>query len=149
MTCVARGAGADADVFGADQNADIAVLHTVRNFDVEGSARGQGHLSDKELCKLYRTDDLDAFGVAEPVIQQQGDDRIVVQLPGIQDSARARKQDILFLLLRQRFKVWKRRWREEPFRHQCLYHEKDNGFEHAAEGSIYAIFRRPGYRVQC
>ena len=33
------------------------------------------------------------LGVAEPVIQQQGDDRIVVQLPGIQDTARAK--DIL------------------------------------------------------
>ena len=31
------------------------------------------------------------LGVAEPVIQQQGDSRIVVQLPGIQDSARAKK----------------------------------------------------------
>jgi preprotein translocase subunit SecD len=31
------------------------------------------------------------LGVAEPVIQQQGDDRIVVQLPGIQDSARAKE----------------------------------------------------------
>ena len=31
------------------------------------------------------------LGVAEPVIQQQGDNRIVVQLPGIQDSARAKE----------------------------------------------------------
>ena len=31
------------------------------------------------------------IGVAEPVIQQQGDSRIVVQLPGIQDSARAKQ----------------------------------------------------------
>ncbi|MYM23674.1 protein translocase subunit SecD [Duganella sp. FT135W] len=30
------------------------------------------------------------LGVAEPVIQQQGADRIVVQLPGVQDVARAR-----------------------------------------------------------
>lgn len=30
------------------------------------------------------------LGVAEPVIQQQGPDRIVVQLPGVQDVARAR-----------------------------------------------------------
>ena len=30
------------------------------------------------------------LGVAEPVIQQQGRDRIVVQLPGVQDSARVR-----------------------------------------------------------
>jgi preprotein translocase subunit SecD len=33
------------------------------------------------------------LGVAEPVIQQQGADRIVVQLPGVQDTARAK--DIL------------------------------------------------------
>ncbi|SCZ55403.1 protein translocase subunit SecD [Thiohalomonas denitrificans] len=33
------------------------------------------------------------LGVAEPVIQQQGEERIVVQLPGIQDTARAK--DIL------------------------------------------------------
>lgn len=31
------------------------------------------------------------LGVAEPVIQQQGDRRIVVQLPGVQDSARAKE----------------------------------------------------------
>ncbi len=33
------------------------------------------------------------LGVAEPVIQQQGPDRVVVQLPGVQDTARAK--DIL------------------------------------------------------
>ncbi len=31
------------------------------------------------------------LGVAEPVIQQQGDSRIVVQLPGVQDTARAKE----------------------------------------------------------
>ena len=31
------------------------------------------------------------LGVAEPVIQQQGTDRVVVQLPGVQDTARAKK----------------------------------------------------------
>ncbi len=31
------------------------------------------------------------LGVAEPIIQQQGADRIVVQLPGVQDTARAKK----------------------------------------------------------
>ena len=30
------------------------------------------------------------LGVAEPVIQQQGTDRVVVQLPGVQDTARAK-----------------------------------------------------------
>ena len=33
---------------------------------------------------------VNALGVAEPVIQQQGPDRIVVELPGVQDVARAR-----------------------------------------------------------
>ncbi len=33
------------------------------------------------------------LGVAEPIIQQQGEDRIVVQLPGVQDTAKAK--DIL------------------------------------------------------
>ncbi|HKY02022.1 MAG TPA: protein translocase subunit SecD [Burkholderiales bacterium] len=36
---------------------------------------------------------VNALGVSEPVIQQQGADRIVVQLPGVQDTARAK--DIL------------------------------------------------------
>ena len=31
------------------------------------------------------------FGVAEPVIQQQGEGRIVVQLPGVEDTAEAKK----------------------------------------------------------
>ncbi|MCE9641596.1 MAG: protein translocase subunit SecD [Betaproteobacteria bacterium] len=31
------------------------------------------------------------LGVAEPIIQQQGADRIVVQLPGVQDTARAKE----------------------------------------------------------
>jgi len=36
---------------------------------------------------------INELGVAEPIIQQQGADRIVVQLPGVQDTARAK--DIL------------------------------------------------------
>lgn len=31
------------------------------------------------------------LGVAEPIIQQQGDNRIVVQLPGVQDTAKAKE----------------------------------------------------------
>ncbi len=34
---------------------------------------------------------VDELGVAEPVVQQQGDRRIVVQLPGVQDTARAKE----------------------------------------------------------
>jgi preprotein translocase subunit SecD len=34
---------------------------------------------------------INELGVAEPVIQQQGSDRVVVQLPGVQDTARAKE----------------------------------------------------------
>lgn len=34
---------------------------------------------------------VDELGVAEPVVQRQGDRRIVVQLPGVQDTARAKE----------------------------------------------------------
>ncbi len=34
---------------------------------------------------------IDQLGVAEPIVQQQGDNRIVVQLPGVQDTARAKR----------------------------------------------------------
>ena len=33
---------------------------------------------------------INELGVAEPVIQQQGADRVVVELPGVQDTARAK-----------------------------------------------------------
>ena len=36
-------------------------------------------------------DRIDKYGVAEPIIQQQGDDRILVQLPGITDREEARE----------------------------------------------------------
>ena len=34
---------------------------------------------------------VDQLGVAEPIVQQQGSDRIIVQLPGVQDTARAKE----------------------------------------------------------
>jgi len=34
---------------------------------------------------------IDELGVAEPVVQRQGEQRIVVQLPGVQDTARAKE----------------------------------------------------------
>jgi len=34
---------------------------------------------------------IDQLGVAEPVVQQQGADRIVIQLPGVQDTERAKR----------------------------------------------------------
>ncbi len=34
---------------------------------------------------------IDELGVAEPTVQRQGDNRIVIQLPGVQDTARAKR----------------------------------------------------------
>ena len=34
---------------------------------------------------------IDQLGVAEPVVQQQGEERLVIQLPGVQDTARAKR----------------------------------------------------------
>ncbi|HBX37917.1 MAG TPA: protein translocase subunit SecD, partial [Pseudohongiella sp.] len=34
---------------------------------------------------------VDSLGVAEPVVQQQGPNRIVVELPGVQDTAQAKR----------------------------------------------------------
>jgi len=58
-------------------------------------------ISDEELRETRRMalqqnvitlrNRVNELGVAEPVVQQQGENRIVVQLPGIQDTARAKE----------------------------------------------------------
>ncbi len=45
---------------------------------------------DVELALTVLRKRIDEFGVAEPIIQKSGDDRIVVQLAGITDPARAK-----------------------------------------------------------
>ena len=71
--------------------------------DAKGSADGalRVRLSDNEVEELSQfaleqnitalRNRVDQLGVAEPVIQRQGDRRIVVQLPGVQDTARAKR----------------------------------------------------------
>ncbi|MDD2770071.1 MAG: protein translocase subunit SecD [Methylococcus sp.] len=61
----------------------------------------EGRLSEVERREIKRfavaqntttlRNRVNELGVAEPVIQQQGEDRIVVQLPGVQDTARAKE----------------------------------------------------------
>ena len=48
-------------------------------------------LSNKTLTTLRKR--VNELGVAEPIVQKSGKDRIVVQLPGVQDTAKAK--DIL------------------------------------------------------
>lgn len=47
------------------------------------------HALDQNLTTLRNR--VNELGVAEPLIQQQGSDRIVVQLPGVQDTAEAKR----------------------------------------------------------
>lgn len=57
----------------------------------------KGAVADKKdaISRALKTvrNRIDQFGVSEPVVQQAGDDRIIVELPGIDDQQRA--QDIL------------------------------------------------------
>jgi preprotein translocase subunit SecD len=48
-------------------------------------------LSALEQNRIALRNRVDQLGVAEPIVQQQGADRIVVQLPGVQDTARAKE----------------------------------------------------------
>lgn len=65
-----------------EANALITVRMSQATLDAERSAAMEQNL----LVLRNRVNEL---GVAEPVIQRQGTDRVVVQLPGIQDSAEA------------------------------------------------------------
>jgi preprotein translocase subunit SecD len=51
--------------------------------------RVQEHALSQNIQTLHNR--INELGVAEPVIQQQGNDRIVVQLPGVQDVAKAKE----------------------------------------------------------
>lgn len=71
---------ADSDVFVAD-GADGKSL-TVRMTDAQIKER-QDFAIDQNLTTLRNR--VNQLGVAEPLVQRQGEDRIVVQLPGVQD----------------------------------------------------------------
>ncbi|WP_397474064.1 protein translocase subunit SecD [Pusillimonas sp.] len=49
----------------------------------------QNHALRQNIVTLHNR--INELGVAEPVIQQQGGDRIIVQLPGVQDVAKAKE----------------------------------------------------------
>ena len=55
----------------------------------EREAATQRDLAVRQALETIRNR-VDEFGVAEPTIQQQGENRILVQLPGIQDPERAK-----------------------------------------------------------
>jgi preprotein translocase subunit SecD len=71
-----------------DEGKDYNLLVTLKP---EAEKRIEDSAVQQNLVTLRNR--VNELGVAEPVIQQQGADRVVVQLPGVQDTARAK--DIL------------------------------------------------------
>jgi len=66
-------------------------LLLVATLKPEAVKRTQEYALKQNITTLHNR--INELGVAEPVIQQQGADRVVVQLPGVQDTAKAK--DIL------------------------------------------------------
>ena len=66
--------------------ADLAVVATISEPQIREARKSA--VAQNITILRNRVNEL---GVAEPVIQQQGEDRIVVQLPGVQDTARAKE----------------------------------------------------------
>jgi preprotein translocase subunit SecD len=69
-----------------DDGQDLLLVATLRP---EMQKRVQEAAVQQNIGTLHKR--VNELGVAEPVIQQQGADRIVVQLPGVQDIARAKE----------------------------------------------------------
>jgi len=71
--------------------ADGSEFRLSANIKPEAARKVQEQALKQNITTLHNR--INELGVAEPVIQQQGLDRIVVQLPGVQDTAKAK--DIL------------------------------------------------------
>ena len=75
----------------ATDKADGSDTKLVLSIKPEAARKVQEQALKQNITTLHNR--INELGVAEPVIQQQGLDRIVVQLPGVQDTAKAK--DIL------------------------------------------------------
>ena len=67
---------------------DATEYKLVASLKVQAERQIQEFAIKQNITTLHKR--INELGVAEPVIQQQGADRIVVQLPGVQDVSRAR-----------------------------------------------------------
>ncbi|RZL53497.1 MAG: protein translocase subunit SecD [Variovorax sp.] len=79
---------ADLSTTDGQQGSDFRLVASIKP---EAARRLQDAALKQNITTLHNR--INELGVAEPVIQQQGLDRIVVQLPGVQDTAKAK--DIL------------------------------------------------------
>ena len=78
----------DLNVAEREDGQDLLLVATLKP---EAIKRTQEYALKQNITTLHNR--INELGVAEPVIQQQGADRVVVQLPGVQDTAKAK--DIL------------------------------------------------------
>jgi preprotein translocase subunit SecD len=80
----------------ADQIADMTWTESTDGADLklrgvlkpDAAFRAQEQALKQNITTLHNR--VNELGTSEPVIQQQGTDRVVVQLPGVQDTARAK-----------------------------------------------------------
>jgi preprotein translocase subunit SecD len=79
---------ADLQTIDAAEGAEFKLTASIKP---DAARRIQDQALKQNITTLHNR--INELGVAEPVIQQQGLDRIVVQLPGVQDTAKAK--DIL------------------------------------------------------
>jgi len=78
----------DLDLRTADDGGEFRITGGLK---IEAQRRTQEFALQQNITTLRNR--VNELGVAEPIIQQQGADRVVVQLPGVQDTAKAK--DIL------------------------------------------------------
>lgn len=79
-------------------------IHTILQVDINTKGKDLNWQKDamQRALEIIRNR-VDQFGVAEAFIQQQGKDKIIVQLPGIKDSARA--QELIGRMAKLEFKL--------------------------------------------
>jgi len=76
----------DVELVDADRSGDFAISAKMKQTAVFEKSR---FALEQNMNSLRNR--VNELGVAEPIIQQQGQDRIVVQLPGVQDTAKAKE----------------------------------------------------------
>jgi len=74
--------------FDWSESLDGADFKLTGNLKPDAAKRVQTAAITQNITTLHNR--VNELGVAEPVIQQQGADRVVVQLPGVQDTAKAK-----------------------------------------------------------
>ena len=97
---IIRGMGTGRSIFGAGSAKEteaFSFLETENNGEFILQIR-QSQYADEDTVSFALKQNLETLhnrvnelGVAEPIIQQQGKDRIVIQLPGVQDTAKAKE----------------------------------------------------------